>query len=97
MMRSVSISQRGREGQVTYRDGLRFITGYQEFGGGDVVAIVSMGNVSDWRKQHAWALDRRAEILRYIADEVIRQAAPSCVAEVDEERGDILVRQPGGG
>ena len=29
MTRSVSLSQRGREGQVTYREGLRFITGYQ--------------------------------------------------------------------
>jgi hypothetical protein len=93
MTRSVSLSQRGREGQVTYREGLRFITGYQEFGGGDVVAIVSMGNAAEWQAHHAWALEQRPQILRYIADEVIRQAAPSCVAEIDEVRGDILVRE----
>ncbi len=95
LARTVSISQQGREGYVTYHEDLRSISGYQEFGGGDVVAIVSMGNVADWRKQHAWALDRRAEILRYVADEVIRQKAPSCLAAIDEAKGDILLRQSG--
>ncbi len=93
LARTVSISQQGREGYVTYYEDLRSISGYQEFGGGDVVAIVSMGNAADWRPRHAWALDRRAEILRYVAGEVIRQKAPNCSAEIDEARGDILLRQ----
>lgn len=92
MARTVTVTQHGREGQVTYRDGLRTIVGYQEFGGADVVAIVSMGSPNDWRARHAWAVDQRATILRFIADELIRQWAPSCAAEIDEARGDILLR-----
>lgn len=92
-MRRVTVTQQGREGRVTYHEGMRTISGYQEFGGGDdVVAIVSMGNADQWRGHCSWAIDRRADILHYIADELIRQKAPSCVAEVDAARGDILLR-----
>lgn len=93
MQRSVTLIERGREGQVLYTEGLRSITGSQEFGGGDVVAIVSMGSEKDWRHSHGWALVRRSQILRYIAEEVIRQRAPSCAAEIDESSGDILLRR----
>ena len=63
----VSVVQHGRDGHVTYHDGAHSITGYQEFGGGDVVAIVSMGSDDDWRVRHGWAIDRRADILRFVA------------------------------
>jgi hypothetical protein len=95
MNKSVTVTERGREGEVTYREDSRTITGYQEFGGGDVVAIVSMGSADDWRARHPWAVERRAQILRFIADEVIRQKAPSCSAEIDESRGDIVLRNSG--
>lgn len=89
---SVTITDHGREGEVIYREGSRAITGYQEFGGASVVAIVSMGSVDEWRTHHAWAVDRRTQILRYIADEVIRQKAPGCSVEIDDVSGNIIVR-----
>ncbi|MBL8012185.1 MAG: hypothetical protein JNJ64_16370 [Flavobacteriales bacterium] len=92
MRPSVSITEDGRSGQVIYSEGLRSITGYWEFGGHDVVTIVSMGSRADWERAHAWAMERRTEILGFVADEVVRQRAPSCRAEVDAERGDILIR-----
>jgi hypothetical protein len=92
MNRSVTFVQQGREGQAIYTEGAHSITGYQEFGGGDVVAILSMGTVDDWRTRHAWAVERRAEILRFVADEAIRQKAPGCTAEVDAQGGNILLR-----
>jgi hypothetical protein len=92
MLRTVTITDHGREGRITYSDGLRSITGYQEFGGADVVAIISMGDSREWASKHAWAVERRAEILRFIADEVVRQRAPSCSADIDDVRGDILLR-----
>lgn len=96
-MRSVTILEQGRDGQVRYAQGLHTLEGYWEFGGGDVVTIVSMGTREEWMRDHPWAVDQRAEILRFIADEVMRQRAPTCAAEVDEARGEILLRQPGGG
>lgn len=97
MIRRVSVNQNGRSGQVTYHEGLHTIDGYWEFGGGDVVAIVSMGAVDEWRRQHAWAADRRTEILDFVAGELIRQQAPTCSAEIDRASGDILLRGPEAG
>ena len=88
----VSVVQHGRDGHVTYHDGPHSITGYQEFGGGDVVAIVSMGSDDDWRVRHGWAIDRRADILRFVATELIRQKAPDCHATIDHASGDIVFR-----
>ena len=44
---------------------------YWEFGGGDSVAIVTVGDAAEWRERHPWATERRAEILRYVGDELI--------------------------
>jgi len=93
--RTVTVTQRGRESLVTYREGANAISGYGEFGGGDVVAIVSMGSAADWRSSHAWAVERRAEILRFVADELLRRQAPSCSAEIDEASGNIVIRSTG--
>jgi hypothetical protein len=54
-----------------------------------------MGSVAQWRERHDWAAERRAEILRFIADELIRQKAPGCLAAIDEGAGDIVLRKAG--
>ncbi|MEQ1755857.1 MAG: hypothetical protein ABL973_17175 [Micropepsaceae bacterium] len=95
-MARVTITETGRTGQVQYAEGVHTISGYWEFGGSDVVAIVSMGSREDWQRSHAWATGKRADILRLIADEVIRQRAPSCKPDIDEQTGDILLRQSPG-
>lgn len=92
-MARVTIIESGREGRVEYGEGLHTINGYWEFGGNDVVTIVSMGSPEDWQRSHAWAMDKRASILRFVADEVVRQRAPSCTAEIDERSGNIVLRQ----
>ncbi|MFN7978584.1 MAG: hypothetical protein U0P30_10630 [Vicinamibacterales bacterium] len=92
MIRSVSVTENGRSGQVTYHEGRHAIDGSWEFGGGDVVAIVSMGSAGEWLVQHPWAVSRRAEILDYVAGELLRLKAPTCSAEIDRASGDILLR-----
>lgn len=93
MRRNVTIVENGRSGDVHYSEGFHSIRGYWELGGGDVVTIVSMGTREEWQLSQAWAVEQRASVLRFVADEVIRQRAPSCTAEIDEERGTILIRQ----
>lgn len=95
-MARVTIIENGRDGSVEYAEGRHTISGYWAFGGGDVVAIVSMGSAETWLRSHAWAVEERASILRFVADEVIRQRAPSCTAEIDTQGGDILLRQAPG-
>jgi hypothetical protein len=90
---SVNFSVNGRDGAVQYTDGPRAIQGYFEFGGNDVVAIIGMGSIERWQRSHPWAMDQRAVILRFVAAEAIRQHAASCLAEIDEVRGDIVLRQ----
>jgi hypothetical protein len=69
MAPSVTITQNGRDGHVHYSEGPLSIEGYWEFGGGDVVTIVSMGSFSEWERSHAWAVARideeKGEILLY--------------------------------
>jgi hypothetical protein len=88
----VTIIENGRDGSVEYADGPHTISGYWTFGGNDVVTIVSMGSAEDWQRSHAWAVEERESILRFVADEVIRQRAPSCIAEIDTQGGSIRLR-----
>jgi hypothetical protein len=87
----VTITGNGRSGRVEYAEGWRTISGCWEFGGDDIVAIVDMGSREQWRRAHRWAIDTRPGILRVVADEVIRQQAPACMATIDEEHGTILI------
>lgn len=96
MSARVTITEQGRSGDVVYSEDDQRITGWWEFAGGDAVAIVNMGSASEWKQGHPWAVERRAAILRFVADEVIRQRAPTCSAEIDEESGVILLRQARG-
>ncbi len=92
-MRKVNITQEGRSGAVTYEEDQGRITGWWEFAGGDALALISMGSASEWRHGHPWAVDHRAGILRFVADEVIRQKAPGCYAVIEEESGMITLYQ----
>lgn len=92
MKRSVSIQSQGRSGKVTYHEDANRLECYWEFGG-NVVAIVQCGDEAAWRKKHAWAVTRRPQILQFIADEVVRQKAPDCSAEIEWPSGDILIHQ----
>ncbi|NOT40704.1 MAG: hypothetical protein HOP13_09445 [Alphaproteobacteria bacterium] len=95
-MQRVVIVESGREGRVEYAEASGTIGGYWEFGGDDIVTIVNMGSREDWQRSHTWGLEKRASILRFIADEVIRQRAPSCSAEIDEQSGSVVLRQKPG-
>ena len=92
MERKVSITEEGRSGDVVYAEGPRSIRGWWEFAGCDALAIVNMGSATEWTHGHPWAVERRAEILRHVADEVIRQKARGAKAEIDEWNGWITLR-----
>jgi hypothetical protein len=92
MRRTVTLSQRAHDGRVTYTEGLRSIIGQQESGAGDALAILSMGSEQDWRAGRAWAVPRRSQILRFIAEEVIARHFPDAAAEIDEATGEIVIR-----
>ena len=59
---------------------------YWEFGGGDVVAILHTGLSSPWSRQ-------QREILERVIQEVVRQRAPTCKADIDETGDYIYFRE----
>lgn len=90
-MAKVTITQEGRSGSVVYHHDDGMISGWWEFAGGDAVAIVNMGSAAQWKGAHPWAIQRRSEIMRFVAEEVIQQKASGCTAEIDEEGGWINI------
>lgn len=93
MEQRVEITTDGRSGRVRYVEVAGTIDFHWEFGSGDAVAIVQVLDLATWQAEGAWFHGRKKAILRSVADEVIRQKAPHAHAEIDEEQGDILLRQ----
>ena len=89
----VTITEEGRSGSVVYTGEGGRISGWWEFGGGEVTAIVNMGSAVQWQHAYPWAAAQRGVILRFIAGEVIRQKASGCSAAVDEDSGWIEIRR----
>lgn len=96
-MAKINIITEGRSGKIQYIEGSLFKKNtcefYWEFGGGDVVAVISFPkNDSDWDKQYPWAAGRRMQIVKDVAERVRRQKSPSsalrwedgCVILADE-------------
>ena len=98
MFGKVTINVQGRDGSVQYSEGPGLtIDGHFEFGGGDVVAIITMGSEDEWRRRYPWAVERREAILRFVGEDLIRRQAPQSALEVDAVRGAILLRGGVGG
>ncbi len=89
---TITIHEDGRSGTVRYSEVSGELIFSWELGGGEVVAIISTGDEVAWSK-HPWAAMRRSEILRQVADELVRQKAPTSRAEISEATGQILLRQ----
>lgn len=90
---TVVITEEGRSGSVIYRQGEIQITGWWEFAGSDAIAIVNMGRAAEWPSEHPWSNEQRGRVLRFVADEIIRQKCAGCVADIDEESGWITIRR----
>lgn len=89
---TLAIEGKGRCGSVHYKESAGQLTFYWELGGGDFVALINVGDAAAWRAQPPWAAGRRAEILRRVADEVVRQMSPGGRAEIDDKAGWINLR-----
>jgi hypothetical protein len=88
----VDIVEQGVSGTVTYIDPAGSIPCYWEYGGGETIAIIHAGTAAEWQRSHPWAVSQRAEILRRIADEVVRQVAPKSLVRLDDAAGFIYIQ-----
>jgi hypothetical protein len=86
---SVAIDLSGRDGTVTYREGPETLSLYWEMGG-TALAIVSGPPPQDWDRAVPWASGRREEVMRRVADEVIRQSLRRAVATFGDDYSTIV-------
>jgi hypothetical protein len=86
----VEILERGRCGSINYHEATTSVSFDWEFGGGNTVAIIWIGEPISWEN---WTVERRRKILQRVADEIIRQKAPSCRADIDEQQGFVYIRE----
>jgi len=72
----VVIADKGRCGTIEYREDSGSVPFYWEFGGGGKVAIISGPKPAEWDLSHSWARERRTQIMRRVAETVIRRQGP---------------------
>ena len=93
-MAKVKIITKGRSGTIQYIEGSLFKKNtaefYWEFGGADTIAIIWFPkNDAEWDKKYPWAVGRRMEIVKYMAEEVRKQQAPSSTLKWED--GTVLL------
>jgi hypothetical protein len=89
---SVECKPFGQYGYSFYHENSREIPFYWEYGGGDTVVIVRIEKRADFDSGYPWAVARKREILGRVAQELIRQQAPHCIAEIDHKNLCIYAR-----
>jgi len=93
-MPRVEISDGGRAGSITYREGLHSASFDWEFALSPALAIITGPAGRDWDRACPWARGRQAEIFEHVAGEVIRQKASGCRPEIDLDAGIITLLEP---
>lgn len=83
----------GRDGYLFYHEGSHELPLYWEYGGGSVVLIVRFDEPDKLALRYPWAVERRREILGRVAQEIVRQRAPDCRAEIDEKAFCIHIKE----
>lgn len=89
-MKRVIYSQSGRGGTITYQDGETDIPLDWEFGGGNCVVIIFVPTEAQWEKATGLPLSERLPVLEFVAQQVIRDQAPSCRYEISDPWIEIV-------
>ncbi|MEZ6018167.1 MAG: hypothetical protein R3F49_23885 [Planctomycetota bacterium] len=92
---TITATEDGRSGTVSYRAAAGILTFFWEFGAGDCVASVQVGTEAEWRARYPWAAPEREAILRVVGEELVRQKAPSCRVDAEGPDGRLLILRNG--
>jgi hypothetical protein len=87
----------GREGYMFYNENGRSIPFLFVLTPGDVVARISLGTPAEWRQKHAWAADRRSEIVDRVIQSLLPKDATGWRAEIvasPDGSEELLIRDP---
>lgn len=81
--RHLTFESNGREGAVIYNELTRDIRFYMEFGGKNVVFILSLPSKNEWEK-FGFNLREREEIINYVAENTQKAQAPNSFYEIGD-------------
>lgn len=86
MQQKLEYINKGPAGYVVYKDGVNEFKMFFEFGGGSCVAIIYIPAIEKWTFETNIDIKYREEIINYIAEQCIKDQAPSCTYEVEQDR-----------
>lgn len=75
--RKLSYTSSGRSGTVIYTEGVISLTFYYELGGGNCIAFIDIPPAGQWEKRTGLPLDRREDILLFVAQRSQADQAPN--------------------
>lgn len=80
----VQFEETGREGAVIYHEGIKLFRFYMEFGGNDVAFILTIPPPHQWKRETGFPVEKRTEILNYVAEQTRKHKAPNCAFKINE-------------
>lgn len=87
---TVTYTQNGRGGKISYRNGGIAIDFDWEFADGNAVVLFFVPEKKYWEAQTNTPVERREEILAFVANRVIEDQAPGCRFEIYSDHISIL-------
>lgn len=88
-MRDVKYENQGRGGYAIFVEGLKSIKFEMEYGGGDCIFILYIPSSEKWETHTAFSLRDRDEIIKFVAERVLRDQTTSSDAYYKISETDI--------
>jgi hypothetical protein len=93
MQRKLSYINQGPGGYVVYTDGSNELKLFFEFGGGNCVAIIYIPTVEHWVEKTKIEIEERSKIIRFVAEQAIKNQAPNCNYKLNDDCILLLAKQ----
>lgn len=88
---SLAYASNGRDGRVVFKHPKTSFDLYYEFGGNDVLAIITIPKAEQWTRETKLPLNLRAPTLDFIARQIIRDQTKTPNARFTIEAGAIMI------
>jgi hypothetical protein len=85
MQQKLEYINEGRGGYVVYKDNENELKLFFEYGGGNCVAIIYVPTIKEWVNRTRINIEERERVLRFIAEQSIKDQAPNCNYEAYDD------------
>jgi len=85
MQQKLEYINKERGGYVVYKGNENELKLFFEYGGGNCVVIIYVPTIKKWTEETKINLEEREGIMRFIAEQSIKDQAPSCNYELHDD------------